>query len=382
MVTRMWMVAGAVSAVAACNEPGAVTPSAGGQALAVEQAFGGLSFNQPVALLQAPGDDAHFYVVEQGGRVWVFDSAGAARSLYLDIRERVESGGEKGLLGMAFDPKFATNGRVYLSYTGRGAGDQLTSYVSRFVVPAGASTPDAASEQVVISVAQPYQNHNGGQIAFGPDGLLYIGWGDGGSAGDPQGNGQNTATLLGKILRIEVTDAGYAIPADNPYAQGGGRGEIYAYGLRNPWRWSFDRVDGTLWVGDVGQNKWEEIDIIQKGGNYGWNVREGAHCYNATSCRSEGLIDPVAEYARTEGISVTGGYVYRGTAIPGLQGTYVYGDFGSGRVWGLRRTGEGYASEVLLDTGLAIASFAESNQGELYVLDYGGGKVHHLSTHR
>jgi len=230
-------------------------------------------------------------------------------------------------------------------------------------------------------VDQPFLNHNGGQIAFGPDGLLYVGLGDGGSGGDPLGHAQDTSTLLGSILRIDV-DRGtpYAVPPDNPFAAGGGRPEIFAWGLRNPWRWSFDRETGELWCGDVGQNRWEEVDRIRRGGNYGWNVREGAHCFASAECDSAGLIEPVAEYSHDEGCSITGGYVYRGATLPQISGAYVYGDFCSGRIWGLFSAGGGaLAPRLLAESGLQISSFAEDHDGELYVVDYGGG-IHRLAS--
>lgn len=349
--------------------------------LAVQRVFVNLSFERPVALLQAPGDRSRWFVVEQAGRVQTFidEPQTGAATTFIDIRDRVEDGpSEAGLLGMAFHPEFERNRRVFLSYTGDGAG--LVSIISQFISKDGGQTLDADSEAEVLRLVQPFANHNGGGIGFGPDGYLYIGFGDGGSAGDPQGNGQNTETLLGTMLRIDV-DGGspYAIPADNPFDQGGGRPEIFAWGLRNPWRWSFDRATGQLWVGDVGQNQWEEIDLVVRGGNYGWNIREGAHCYNASSCNGASLIDPVAEYSHAEGCSVTGGFVYRGTAMPSLAGTYLYGDFCSGRLWGLSFDSSGSAtSRVLLDSGISISSFGEGLDGEIFLLDYSGGGLYRL----
>jgi len=348
--------------------------------IALERAFPNLSFSRPVALLQAPGDFERWFVVEQGGRVLVFDNDPQASraSVFIDISDRVDDGpSEAGLLGMVFHPDFENNRQVFLSYTR--TGNPLISHISRFSSPDDGKTLDPASETVILTLDQPFGNHNGGGIGFGPDDYLYIGFGDGGSGGDPQGNGQNTATLLGAILRIDVDQAPpYAIPPDNPFAQGGGRGEIYAWGFRNPWRWSFDRLTGELWVGDVGQNQWEEIDRVERGGNYGWNIREGAHCFNADSCDTTGLIDPVAEYSHSEGCSVTGGYVYRGAAIPNLQGLYLYGDFCSGRIWGLASGNAGAVPRVFLDTGISIASFAEGLDGEVYVLDHSGGGLYRL----
>ena len=333
------------------------------------------AFSSPLAMVMAPGDNSHWYVVQQTGQVKrMVNSFGvSSTSTFIDIDDgRLTHGGETGLLGMAFHPDFTSNGYVYLSYTSPGP----VSRISRFSLDGTGQALDPDSEQIILSVTQPYGNHNGGQIAFGPDSYLYIGLGDGGSGGDPLGHGQNTATLLGSMLRIDVGDGSsgsYTIPADNPFVNGGGLPEIFAYGLRNPWRWSFDRSNGQLWLGDVGQNTYEEIDIIASGGNYGWNIMEAAHCYNAASCDQTGLILPVAGYDHTEGSSVTGGYVYRGTDITFLQGRYLYADFGSGRIWALEQTGPGqYASSELLDTPHNIASFAEDHDGELYVISLAG----------
>ncbi len=333
--------------------------------------------SSPLAMYMAPGDSRDWYVVQQGGQVKRFanNSSVSSLSTFIDIDDgRLSSGGEKGLLGMAFHPDFATNGYVYLSYTSNDSG--LVSRISRFQLDGTGEALDPASEQIILSVAQPFGNHNGGQIAFGPDSYLYIGFGDGGSGGDPRGHGQNTDSLLGAMLRIDVGDGSsgdYSIPADNPFASGGGATEIFAWGLRNPWRWSFDRATGDLWVGDVGQGAYEEIDIVTKGNNYGWNIMEGMHCYNASSCDQTGLTLPVAEYDHSVGKSITGGYLYRGNAIGFLQGQYLYGDFVSGRIWGLQETAPGqYDSTELLDSSLSIASFAEDHAGELYVINLGG----------
>ena len=369
-------------------ERSTATPSIG-----LVRAYPSLSFASPVALLQAPGDDSRWFVVEQAGRVMVFPDSptAAAATTFIDIRDRVQSGGERGLLGMAFDPDFATNGRVYLSYTSTGS---LRSILSRFRSLDGGQTLNATTEDVLLTVPQPYSNHNGGHIAFGTDGYLYLGLGDGGSGGDPDNNAQTTTNLLGAMLRIDVNGAApYGIPADNPFAanprcaNGSGTApcpEIYAWGLRNPWRWSFDRATGELWAGDVGQGAWEEIDQVELGGNYGWRYREGAHCYNpstnfpTTGPGGEPLIDPVAEYGRTLGASVTGGYVYRGSAIPSLVGRYLFGDFVSGRIFAYRPDPvPNDARDELLQSGLSISSFGEGADGELYVVHY-GGTLHRL----
>jgi uncharacterized repeat protein (TIGR03806 family) len=326
-------------------------------------------------MYMAPGDSSAWYVVQQPGQVVRFANDPAVNSLstFIDISGRVTYGGEQGLLGLAFHPDYANNGFVYLSYTGQGT-NGLESRVSRFKLNGQVLDPN--SEQIVLRLDQPYSNHNGGQIAFGPDGYLYIGFGDGGSGGDPQGNGQNTGTLLGAMLRIDVgdgTSGTYSIPPGNPFVSGGGAPEIYAWGLRNPWRWSFDSQTGELWVGDVGQNAYEEIDKLEVGKNYGWNIMEGLHCYSPSSgCNQAGLTLPVAEYDHTQGVAVTGGYVYRGTEVPALQGLYIYGDYGSGKIWALVQGNNQYSAMQLIDTAYYIPSFAQAHDGELYVLDMGG----------
>ena len=334
----------------------------------------------PTNMVQA--DNGDIFATDQAGRILWFektalDGSDAVSVLeFLDIRDRVSNrGSEEGLLGLALDPH--EEGQFYVYYS---AANPRRSVVSRFSYDETEGTADAASELVTLEIGQPYANHNGGQIAFGPDGYLYIGLGDGGSAGDPLGSGQDTSTLLGSILRIDVSNATpaqpYAIPTGNPFADGGGRPEIWAYGLRNPWRFSFDRETGDLWAGDVGQNQWEEINIVVRGGNYGWNVLEGNHCFRPREgCDREGTIPPVWEYSLDGApCSVIGGYVYRGGAIPWLRGAYVYGDFCSGKVYGLRyQDGQVTEHKELADTGLRIMSFAEDNAGELYLLSQSEG---------
>jgi glucose/arabinose dehydrogenase len=319
-----------------------------------------------VGMHAVPGDPAHAVVVSQEGVLYRanLQDAGAAPSVFLDIRNRIigDPGNEEGLLGLAFAPDYATSGRFYVHYS---AGGPRRGVVSRFV--ANGASADPASEQVILEVAQPYANHNGGGMAFGPEGMLYLAFGDGGSAGDPQGNGQRLDTLLGKILRIDVSGAGYGIPADNPFV-GRGRGEIWAYGLRNPWRITFDRGNGQLWSADVGQNAWEEVNRIVPGGNYGWSVLEGDACYRAATCDRSGKLAPRATYSHEFGCSVTGGYVYRGQAMPELVGWYVYGDYCSGRVWALNAATNEGAAIPLADTGVSITSFFEDAAGELYVV--------------
>jgi len=366
--------------------------------LAIERVFPNLpNFANPVLLQQAPRSPATWYVVEQAGRVRSFDNQEtvAATRVFIDIVSRVRSGGEMGLLGMAFHPNYPTDPRVFLSYTHDSG--TLVSRVSEFRTRDGGATLDPSSEVILLTAVQPATNHNGGHIAFGADGHLYIGLGDGGSGGDPWGaigNGQNLLTTLGKMLRIDVNGTTgvvpYRIPAGNPYAGNSlcntgtstqNCPEILAYGFRNPWRWSFDRDTGELWVGDVGQNALEEIDRVIVGGNYGWRCFEGTQTYNS-SCgpNASSSLPPIAEYGRTAGQSVTGGYVYRGTAIPALVGRYVFGDFVTGRLWHIpsdTRPTRNVTDESALATGLSIASFGEGADGELYLVNY-GGTLHRL----
>ena len=333
---------------------------------------------RPVFVTSVPDDSGHMAVVEQSGKIFMLsEGSGSSEAMtFLDITDRVRrQGNEEGLLGLAFHPDYPTNGRFFVYYS---ASSPRRSVLSRFQVSGDPNRADAESEAIVLEVEQPFPNHNGGMIAFGPDGLLYVALGDGGSGGDPRGNGQNVATLLGSLLRIDVDapkgDLGYAIPGGNPFPSGNARGEIWAYGLRNPWRFSFDRATGDLWLADVGQNDKEEINIVRQGGNYGWNVMEGADCFQPSSdCRREGLELPLWEYAHSLGCSVTGGYVYRGQAVPWLQGAYVYADFCSGFVWGLRYDGARVTEQaLLLDSGLNISSCGEDAAGELYVTAFDG----------
>ncbi len=331
-----------------------------------------------IGLHVAPGDSNQIYLLRKNGLVQRFArNDPAVLSTVLDLRAQVRDSGESGLLGMAFHPQFASNGQLFVYFTG---GDPLTSFLQRYTrSAAGSFAPASALE--LLRAAQPYSNHNGGQLAFGPDGFLYLALGDGGSGGDPQGHGQNTQSLLGKILRLDVDrqsdGRAYAIPADNPFVSGGGRGEIYAWGLRNPWRFSFDRVSGELWAADVGQNQWEEIDRIVRGGNYGWAIMEGRECYNAGSCSSAGLQAPVHVYSHADGCSVTGGYVYRGGALAHLQGRYVFGDFCSRKAWSLNVLN---ASDVsaLSQIPVAPASFAEDADGTLYALTLSASAGQHV----
>ncbi len=356
------------------------TPAAfaGPSTIELRPAFGTERFSAPLGLEVAPQSEALF-VVEQGGKIFRLTqiAGGFERTLFLDISQRVIARGERGLLGLAFHPRFHSNGLFFVHYSEAPTGDTV---IARYRTGSD-RLGDPTSEERILEVKQPYSNHNGGQIRFGPDGLLYIGLGDGGSAGDPENRAQDRSTLLGKILRIDVdhTDPGlrYRIPADNPFRVPGERGEIYASGLRNPWRFSFDRVGGALWAADVGQNAWEEIDRIEKGGNYGWNALEGNTCFKPRFfCSPERYHAPTYVYPHSEGASITGGFVYRGKTIPSLIGRYVYGDFISGKIWAL--SPDGKTNELLLDTELTISSFGEDRFGELYVITYGDGVVYRV----
>lgn len=357
----------------------AMARPSGSATVELVRVFRGITLTAPVGVMQAPNDASTWYVIDQRGQLVAFadDDATTASTVYANIRDRVtyNGTGEQGLLGAAFDPANGADGPVYLSYT-TGSGSRPTSRISRFAVVGGAV--DAASEEVLLEIAQPYSNHNGGNIAFGPDGFLYAGYGDGGSANDPLGNGQNTDVLLGKMLRIDVSGAGaYTIPAGNPFASGGGAPEIFAWGLRNPWRWSFDDATGDLWVGDVGQDTWEEVDEVVVGGNYGWNAKEGFHCFHEDPCDDGPWIDPIVEYRhdRDGGESITGGVVVRGGPLsPMLEGRFLYADFVSGRLWAVGHddvTGDP-EGELLLETGVNISSFGRAADGRVLVVGYDG----------
>jgi glucose/arabinose dehydrogenase len=347
----------------------------------VERVFPGLSFQDMTNLVQPDDGTGLIFVTEQSGviQAFAFDRPEQGSHIFLDITDRVNRGGtEEGLLGLAFDPAYRENGYFYVYYS---AANPRRSVVARFTRdPKNPGVADQHSEVVFLEVGQPFSNHNGGQLAFGPDGYLYIGLGDGGGAGDPQRNGQNLGTLLAKILRIDVrglSGAGkYAVPPDNPFVNASGaRPEIWAYGLRNPWRFSFDNHTGLMWAGDVGQGSWEEIDIIKKGANYGWNLMEGMHCYSpASGCNQTGLTLPVVEYDHSQGCSVTGGYVYRGDKTPSLEGYYIYGDYCSGKIWALGYNGGAVSGNVLLaESGLSTTSFGVDLAGNLYILSSQGG---------
>jgi glucose/arabinose dehydrogenase len=350
----------------------ALAPAAqAGEGYAFERAFPKLAFERPLFLTTAPGDARRLYVAEQRGVIRAFDRKDPAKSaVFLDISGKTSrKGEEEGLLGLAFHPQYAQNGFFYVYYSGAGQPRQV---VGRYRADPARGVADPASERRLIVMDDPFRNHNGGMLAFGPDGMLYVGSGDGGSAGDPHDNGQRLDTLLGKILRV---DADGKAPADNPFAgRAGARPEIWAWGLRNPWRFSFDRKTGALWAGDVGQNAWEEIDVIVKGGNYGWRLFEGDAAYENPQRRpAKDFVAPVATYDHDEGCSVTGGYVYRGAAVTALQGQYLYADFCSGHVWALPADGGGKRQGRRIGNVPQPSSFGEDDAGELYVTSFDGG---------
>ncbi len=377
-----------------------------GPAIHYENAFPAQAgFDRPLFVAFHRSDAAHAYVVTQPGHVFVVprDGSKADRRVFLDLTGKVFlDNWEEGLLGFAFDPAYADNGFVYAYWSeqtavteqvmgdGRKANSNRRSVISRFATKAtgGGRAADPASELRVLEVFQPFGNHNGGTIEFGPDGLLYVALGDGGAANDPFGNGQSKAMLLGKVLRLDVRKASaaepYTIPSDNPFVgEQGARGEIWCWGMRNPWRITFDRATGELWCGDVGQNRLEEVDRLVKGGNYGWNLMEGSERFRRGDARlPPGLIEPVAEYGREQGLSITGGYVYRGRRLPALAGWFVYGDFMTLRMWACREDRDGGRHEVvtLARAPQAVSSFAEEPDGELLLTGFGGrnGKVWRL----
>jgi glucose/arabinose dehydrogenase len=334
-------------------------------------------FEQPVLAVGAGDGSDRLFVVELTGSIRVVKADAVLPKPFLDLSNLVSSGGERGLFSVAFPPDYATSGLFYVDYT-NASGD---SVIARYRVSADPDLADPESAEVLLTVEQPYANHNGGQLAFGPDGFLYIGFGDGGSGGDPEDNAQNPATLLGKMLRIDVSRPGaYGIPLDNPFVgKTAYRAEIWALGLRNPWRFSFDRSTGELYIADVGQSAWEEIDVEPAGTggrNYGWNRFEGTHPYRSDAKRdAEGFTMPVVEYARDAGQSVTGGFVYRGTQSPALAGVYFYADYSSGRLWALHRAGTGWETTLVAETGRKIAGFGHDDTGEVFVIDVERGDV-------
>lgn len=337
---------------------------------------------RPVQAIQRPGDAANLFIVEQPGRILIADPARSETkeaAVFLDIRERVNDGGnEEGLLSIAFHPDFDKKHEIYCYYT---ANKPRRSILSRFTVSADGMTADPNSEQVLLVQSQPYSNHNGGEVLFGPDGFLYLSLGDGGAANDPHNNGQNLGTLLGKVVRIDVNKAGaqgepYAIPADNPFVgKDGAKPEIWALGTRNIWRMAFDAKTGDLWAGDVGQNIWEEVILVKKGANYGWNAREGFHPFEGG--KGDGPFEePIVEYHHREGMSITGGQVYRGKAMPKLDGVYIFADFVSSNVWGIRMVDGKPTKPAIIaqKRGELIASIDSMQDGSLVVSAFTGGQ--------
>jgi uncharacterized repeat protein (TIGR03806 family) len=347
----------------------------------LEPAFGNVVAEEAVAITSVAGrggELGRWYVATKPGPILTFaDASGASPDVFLDLSRQIEEAGEAGVLDIAFHPQFADNGEVFVHYNAPG-GTAFLSRVSKFISRDGGLTADPASEEVILEIDQPYVNHDGGDINFGPDGYLYLALGDGGSAGDPQGHAQNLDTLLGAMLRVDVDVPGqpYGIPDDNPFVEGGGEPEIWAWGFRNPYRWNFDSKTGDLWLGDVGQHYYEEIDKVERGGNYGWKIREGTHCLSADQCETDGLIDPAAQYTNTGTASVVAGFVYRGAEIPGLDGTLVYNDFYFGTIYGLPT--EGGPARVIGQDARGIAGWGESPTGELYGVSYYNGRIYRL----
>jgi len=362
---------------AGCGSPPGSDPADPPAELAVRLKEVARGLDAPLFLTSPPGDPARAFVVEQGGRIRIIRNDALLPTPFLDISSRIASGGERGLLGLAFHPQYASNGRFVVYYTNTAGDIRIASYK----VSANPEVADPASEQILLAVSHPsFSNHNGGMVTFGPDGRLYAGIGDGGSGGDPNGNGQNRNTLLAKLVRLDVNAAGQAsVPSDNPFVgQSGMRPEIWSYGLRNPWRFSFDRLTGDLYIGDVGQNAREEIDVSRgpsnmgRGLDFGWNIMEGTSCFSPSSgCNRTGLTLPVLDYGHGDGCSVTGGYVYRGSLVPALRGMYFYGDYCSGWVRSFVLSGGQVAQRLdwaALRPGGQITSFGEDAAGELYII--------------
>lgn len=394
---RGWVAAALPFLLAGClqgiDDPGAGPPGLGGPGVRLEDFLSSSAgLDDPVFLTHAGDGSGRLFFVEQRGIIKVWDDGEVQDEAFLDIAAggpdaKVLAGGERGLLGLAFHPAYGDNGRFFVYYTAPGGDITIAEF--RNPDPRDNEADPATFRSILVQEHSEYPNHNGGMLAFGPDGFLYAGLGDGGAGGDPHNHAQDLQSLLGKLLRIDI-DGGvgsipYVVPEDNPFAAAVGRAEVWAYGLRNPWRFSFDRATGDLWIGDVGQSAWEEIDHAGAGVpgvNYGWSRFEGTHKYSDR--QADGAVDPVAEYGRREGgashCSVTGGYVYRGTEHPGLQGTYLFGDYCSGFIWTLSPDGQGgWSMAKALDTSLSISSFGEDELGELYVVDH-GGEVHKVAA--
>ena len=367
---------------AATRSPAPVAPRLAG--LAVEKV--GEDFEQPIQLTHAGDASGRLFVVGRRGTIQIIEGGAVQPAAFLNIGNLVSTGGsEQGLLGLAFHPDYRNNGRLFVNYTDTD-GDTVVAEYRVSTDDPNRAVPNAV--KIVLAYNQPYRNHNGGMLAFGADGYLYVGTGDGGSGGDPLGNGQKLSVLLGKMLRIDV-DSGspYAVPSDNPFVGVADvRPEIWAYGLRNPWRYSFDRETGDLYIADVGQNSIEEVSFQPAGSaggeNYGWNITEGSRCFaSGEACDKSGFVLPIAEYSHQKGCSITGGYVYRGQSEPALRGQYVFADYCSGRIWTSVRSADGvWTTTERLTTGLSISSFGEDENGEIYFLDYGGGAIFRLKA--
>jgi glucose/arabinose dehydrogenase len=341
---------------------------------------------KPLYLTHAGDGGGRLFVLEQAGRILIVQGGQVNPTPFLDIVSLVGSdANEQGLLGIAFHPQYGENGLFFVNYTDK-QGDTI---IARYQVSTNPDAADPDSAKILLTIDQPYANHNGGQVVFGPDGYLYIGMGDGGAGGDPHNNGQNVNVLLGKILRLDVDNGDpYGIPADNPFAANGqGSPEIWSYGWRNPWRISFDTATGDMYIADVGQNQYEEIDVelagTPGGQNYGWRFMEGLHCFDSSGCdaASQGLVLPVAEYDHGQGCSVTGGYVYRGSQFPALTGIYFYGDYCSGIIWGLRHEADGsWSNTELLQSSQTISSFGQDEAGEVYLVQHSTGEIFQLGN--
>jgi glucose/arabinose dehydrogenase len=366
--------------------PGSPAPLVSGpDALVVEPVAEG--FVRPTVIANAGDGSGRLFIGQREGRIDVVEPDGSLRAAaFLDLTARVLSGGERGLLGIAFHPEYEDNGRFFVAYTARPGGDNT---VSEFTVSDDPAVADPGSERVLLAVPDPAANHNGGSLAFDQAGYLYVSMGDGGGQNDQFRNGQNLNSLLGKLLRIDVDASpaagrAYAIPPDNPFAGGGGAPEIWAYGLRNPWRMSFDRASGDLFIGDVGGGAWEEINretpAVTGGLNYGWPIMEGRHCLGGGTCVTDGLTQPIAEYSHDFGCSVIGGYVYRGSAEPALQGAYVFADYCSRLLFTLEVSGSTFSPKVVLQSELGVSAFGEDDAGELYLVDFDGGGLYRVGV--
>ncbi len=340
-------------------------------------------FKSPTHITNAGDRSGRLFVTEQAGKILIVKNNKILKAPFLDINDRVGCCDERGLLSAVFPDNYASKKYFYVNYTNT----KGNTVIARYNLTSNPDIADIKSEDILLTIKQPFSNHNGGQMAFGPDGYLYIGTGDGGLVGDPLNNAQDSGSLLGKMLKIDVESGNspYSVPPDNPFLKKRGyRPEIWATGLRNPWRFSFDRQTGDLFIADVGQNKYEEINFqspSSKGGeNYGWNTLEGTHCYKSSRCNKAGLVLPAAEYDHSQGCSVTGGMVYRGKKFPSLQGIYFYSDYCSGRIWGLRQSGGVWLNTLLINSGLSVSTFGEDETGEIFLADYSKGDIYRVEA--